>query len=92
MVYILYIKCDNSVKLARYSIFRGEYCWFEELEWLKVHYTKNDFQKQVIKLSLAAVVYHIWKARNVVSYQDKLSSSQEIVKATVTDMRSIANS
>lgn len=44
----------------RCFIHRGEYEWKHELEWMKIHYIKDDFQGQVRRLSLLTAVYHLW--------------------------------
>lgn len=72
------------------SIFRGEYGWKYELEWLKTHHVKEDFQGQVWRLSLAAAVYHLWRARNEMHYQGKLRRSKEIFEAVMDNIRKVA--
>lgn len=92
MDHLLFLLClfrkeERQNCQARCFILRGEYCWHDELEWLKVHYVNNDFQRQIKRLSLSIAVYHIWKARNVVCYQNRRKISHDIIKYIFEDIR-----
>ena len=45
-------------------IYRNAYAWDTELSWLSFHCKGDRFVDQIIQLSLAASVYHIWRERN----------------------------
>lgn len=76
----------------RCAIFKGEYSRLEELERLKIHYVKSDFQGQIRRVSLVAAVYHLWKARNAVCHQNKPCRSQGVIEAIEADVRNAADS
>lgn len=68
-------------------IYRGNYGWRDETEWLKKHYVGGDFQGQVIRLSLLIVVYYLWRARDKVLNVKKRANKHEIEKKIVDSMR-----
>ncbi|KAL3510723.1 hypothetical protein ACH5RR_030124 [Cinchona calisaya] len=75
--------CSSALCKGVYKSLADELCW---MSW---HWSGTTFSSKLKRLSLALTVYHIWRARNLIIFQNDSVAAISIVAAILKDMQTI---
>ncbi|KAL3512497.1 hypothetical protein ACH5RR_025217 [Cinchona calisaya] len=67
-------------------VFRGNYPWGAELNWLVHHQAGSRFANDLFNLKLSTTVYYIWRCRNEIIFQNHVYNGAAIVNQIVQEV------
>ncbi|KAI8556145.1 hypothetical protein RHMOL_Rhmol05G0229100 [Rhododendron molle] len=93
----LFFGCPFSTSVWQYflvknSIHRPCFPLLNEIQWINVHRGGANLQTLLVKLSCAAVVYHLWRERNTHIFQGMSSTPDQIISVVASDIRGYVSS
>lgn len=93
----LFFGCPFSTSVWQYSLVKNSIhrpCFplLNEIQWINVHRGGANLQTLLVKLSCAAVVYHLWRERNRPIFQGVSSTPDQIISVVASDIRGYVSS
>ncbi|XP_070022875.1 uncharacterized protein [Nicotiana sylvestris] len=93
----LFFECDVAweiwQKLLQWEgIMRRKKQWHEEVQWAVEKATGKSVGAELYRITLAAVIYHVWQARNKSIFQKEKVNVVSIVKVIVQEIHIRAQS
>ncbi|XP_060182016.1 uncharacterized protein LOC132611632 [Lycium barbarum] len=78
----LFFQCEETAR----GIQRRCLDWKAEVEWAMQHYRGHSRATVIYKMTLAAVIYHIWAERNTRVFQQKSRTAQTISRLIIQEV------
>lgn len=81
----LFFECRDPHDACKHLLFllgynRANKGWDEEKNWLIMETTKKGWRKNLLKMTAAEAIYHLWKAHNDLIFGQK-TTNVDIVKS-----------
>ncbi|KAI8571032.1 hypothetical protein RHMOL_Rhmol01G0085300 [Rhododendron molle] len=88
----LLFQCDYSAAVWSHflqvnGVLRGGFTLRDEIAWMSQHSNSSSFKNSVLKLSLASVVYGLWRERNCRVFKRQSLHCRDLILKITADLR-----